>query len=80
MADFTIRIPQLSVAIAEATLIDVLVADGGQVNEGDALFLVETEKVETEIAAGASGTVRWTGEIGEVYPVGTEIGVIHDLG
>ena len=61
MADFTVHIPRLSVAISEATLIDVLVGDGGHVDEGDPLFLVETEKVETEVPAGASGTVHWTG-------------------
>ena len=60
MADFTVHIPRLSVAISEATLIDVLVDDGGHVDEGAPLFLVETEKVETEIPAGASGTVHWT--------------------
>jgi len=41
---------------------------------------VETEKVETEIPAGASGTVHWTGEIGTVYDIGVEIGVIRAPG
>lgn len=76
MADFTIRIPRTSVAVAEATFVDVLVPDGGHVDEGAPLFVVETEKVETEIVAGASGTVRWTGEVGETYEFGTEIGSI----
>lgn len=77
VADFTIRIPRLSVAISEATLVDVLVDEGKRVEEGEALYVVETEKVETEIAAGASGTVRWTGEIGTVYDIGAEIGLIN---
>ena len=77
MGDFTIRIPRVSVAISEATFVDVLVAEGQSVNEGDPLFVVETEKVETEIPAGASGTVHWTGEIGTVYDIGVEIGVIR---
>ena len=78
MSEFTIRIPRASVAISEATLIEQLVEEGGQVNEGDPLFVIETEKVETEIAAGASGTVHWTGQLEEVYEVGTEIGVIEE--
>jgi pyruvate/2-oxoglutarate dehydrogenase complex dihydrolipoamide acyltransferase (E2) component len=49
MSEFTIRIPRLSVAISEATLTEQLVEEGGHVNEGDPLFEVETEKVETEI-------------------------------
>ena len=78
MPEFTIRIPRASVAISEATLIEQLVEEGGQVNEGDPLFVIETEKVETEIAAGASGTVHWTGQLEEVFEVGTEIGVIEE--
>ena len=80
MSDFTIRIPRVSIAISEATFVDVLVGEGQQVEEGDPLFVVETEKVETEIPAGASGAVHWTGEIGTVYDIGTEIGVIRALG
>jgi len=80
MGDFAIRIPRVSIAISEATFVDVLVAEGQSVNEGDPLFVVETEKVETEIPAGASGTVHWTGEIGTVYDIGVEIGVIRAPG
>jgi pyruvate/2-oxoglutarate dehydrogenase complex dihydrolipoamide acyltransferase (E2) component len=80
MADFTIRIPRVSVAISEATLVDVLVKDGEPVHEGDPLFVIETEKVETEIVAGASGTVHWTEGVGTVYDIGAEIGVIYTGG
>ncbi|RDH78536.1 dihydrolipoamide acyltransferase [Mycolicibacterium moriokaense] len=76
MADFIIRIPRTSVAVAEAELTELLVADGGHVDEGDVLFSVATEKVEQEIEAGASGTVRWTGTVGTTYDIGAEIGVI----
>jgi pyruvate/2-oxoglutarate dehydrogenase complex dihydrolipoamide acyltransferase (E2) component len=77
VADFTIRIPRVSVAISEATLTELLVDEGAHVEEGDPLFLIETEKVETEIEAGASGTVHWTASSGTVYELGAEIGVIH---
>ena len=80
MRDFAIRIPRVSIAISEATFVDVLVAEGKTVQEGDPLFVVETEKVETEIPAGASGTVHWTGDIGTVYDIGVEIGVIRAPG
>jgi pyruvate/2-oxoglutarate dehydrogenase complex dihydrolipoamide acyltransferase (E2) component len=77
MAGFTVRIPRTSVAVSEATLVQVLVDDGAEVGEGDPLFVIETEKVETEIPAGASGRVHWTGTVGDVYNIGTEIGVIE---
>jgi pyruvate/2-oxoglutarate dehydrogenase complex dihydrolipoamide acyltransferase (E2) component len=76
VADFIIRIPRTSVAVSEAELTELLVDDGAHVDEGSPLFTVATEKVEQEIEAGASGTVRWTGEIGTVYDIGAEIGLI----
>ncbi len=76
MADFVIRIPRVSVAVAEAELVELLVAAGDHVEEGQPLFSIATEKVEQEVEAGASGTVRWTGEVGTTYDIGAEIGVI----
>jgi pyruvate/2-oxoglutarate dehydrogenase complex dihydrolipoamide acyltransferase (E2) component len=76
VADFTIRIPRVSVAVSEAELTELLVAAGEHVEEGTPIFVIATEKVEQEIEAGASGVVRWTGEIGATYDIGTEIGVI----
>jgi pyruvate/2-oxoglutarate dehydrogenase complex dihydrolipoamide acyltransferase (E2) component len=76
MADFIIRIPRVSVAVSEAELIELLVEDGQRVEEGAPIYVIATEKVEQEIEAGASGTVQWTGEVGTVYDIGVEIGVI----
>jgi pyruvate/2-oxoglutarate dehydrogenase complex dihydrolipoamide acyltransferase (E2) component len=77
VADFVVRIPRVSVAISEATLVDVLVEEGAHVDEGAPLLVIETEKVETEIPAGASGTVHWTGAVGTAYDIGAEVGVIR---
>ena len=76
MAEFIIRIPRVSVAVSEAELIEFLVDDGQRVEEGKPIYVIATEKVEQEIEAGASGTVQWTGEVGSVYDIGVEIGVI----
>jgi pyruvate/2-oxoglutarate dehydrogenase complex dihydrolipoamide acyltransferase (E2) component len=80
MSEFTIRIPRSSIAISEATLVEQLVEEGDQVSEGDPLFAIETEKVESEIVAGASGTVHWTSELQTIYEVGAVIGVIQAEG
>jgi pyruvate/2-oxoglutarate dehydrogenase complex dihydrolipoamide acyltransferase (E2) component len=77
MADFVIRIPRVSVAVSEAELTELLVESGEHVEEGAPLFVIATEKVDQEIEAGASGTVHWTGEIGTVYDIGADIGVIN---
>ena len=76
MGDFVIRIPRVSVAVSEAELIDFLVEDGQHVEEGTPIYVIATEKVEQEIEAGAAGTVQWSGEVGGVYDIGVEIGVI----
>ena len=76
MGDFVIRIPRVSVAVAEAELTDFLVDAGQHVEEGTPIYVIATEKVEQEIEAGASGTVQWTGQIGITYDIGAEIGVI----
>jgi pyruvate/2-oxoglutarate dehydrogenase complex dihydrolipoamide acyltransferase (E2) component len=76
VADFVIRIPRTSVAVSEAELTELLVESGQHVEEGTPIFTVATEKAEQEIEAGASGTVRWTGEIGTTYDIGAQIGVI----
>ena len=76
MGEFLIRIPRVSVAVSEAELIELLVENGQHVDEGTPIYVIATEKVEQEIEAGASGTVQWTGEVGTVYDIGVEIGVI----
>ncbi|MDT5022170.1 MAG: hypothetical protein QOG47_3157 [Mycobacterium sp.] len=80
MAEFTIRIPRVSVAVSEAELTELLVPAGEHVEEGSPIFVIATEKVEQEIEAGASGTVQWTGEVGTTYDIGAEIGVITSHG
>jgi pyruvate/2-oxoglutarate dehydrogenase complex dihydrolipoamide acyltransferase (E2) component len=76
MADFVVRIPRVSVAVSEAELLEFLVESGSHVQEGAPLYVIATEKVDSEIEAGATGTVTWTGELGTTYDIGAEIGVI----
>ncbi len=63
--------------MTEGTLVEWLVADGDTVAAGDILYRVETDKVENEIEAPVAGVVRITGEEGETYDVGTQIGTIE---
>jgi len=70
MADFVIRIPRVSVAVSEAELTDLLVEAGQHVEAGTPIYVIATEKAESEIEAGASGTVQWTGRIGTIYEIG----------
>jgi pyruvate/2-oxoglutarate dehydrogenase complex dihydrolipoamide acyltransferase (E2) component len=61
----------------EGAISEWLVDDGATVAEGDPLYILESDKVENEVAAPASGVLRQTGAAGEAHPVGTEIGTIE---
>jgi pyruvate/2-oxoglutarate dehydrogenase complex dihydrolipoamide acyltransferase (E2) component len=75
--DVPVRLPKLSMAVSEATLVEWLVEDGAPVTEGQPIYAIETEKVETEVEATTSGLLRQRGQAGVSYPVGTEIGMIE---
>lgn len=71
------RMPKPGDAITEAILLTVVVADGAHVDEGAPLYVLETDKVEMEIAAPCAGTVHWSAEEGETYEVGALLGTIE---
>lgn len=71
-----ISIPKLGFSMTEGTLIEWMVPDGAQVEAGQIIYRLETDKVENDIESPASGVLRISGEEGEVYEVGTQIGEI----
>jgi len=77
MAEFPIRIPKVSTAMFEATLVSWIVEEGHKVDDGEPLYFIETDKVETEVTAPTTGLVHWTAPLGETYNVGTQIGHIE---
>ena len=72
----TLIMPKLEMSMQEGTLAEWVIADGGEVKEGDVIYLLETDKTSREIEAPASGKLVHTAEAGEVYSCGTEIGEI----
>jgi pyruvate/2-oxoglutarate dehydrogenase complex dihydrolipoamide acyltransferase (E2) component len=72
-----IRIPKIGMSATEMVLAEWMFADGEQVNEGDVIYTVETDKTTSEVEAQASGILRVTGVEGETYPVGELIGTIE---
>lgn len=69
--------PKLGAAMTEGTLAEWLVADGDQVDAGDPLYRVETDKVDNEIESPVAGTVHLAAAAGGVYPVGTPLARIE---
>jgi pyruvate/2-oxoglutarate dehydrogenase complex dihydrolipoamide acyltransferase (E2) component len=73
-----VRMPKPGDAITEAELIELYVADGDHVSEGDPLYQIATDKVEMDIEAPASGVVAWKVSAGETYSVGELLAVIGE--
>lgn len=72
-----VLLPKLGFSMNEGTLSEWLVADGGQVTEGQPLFALESDKSTNEVESPATGTLRILKPTGETYEVGTVLGVIE---
>jgi 2-oxoglutarate dehydrogenase E2 component (dihydrolipoamide succinyltransferase) len=74
-----ITVPQLGESIVEATVGQWFKRAGDQVSEGDAVVELETDKVNMEVAAPASGTLsEILKEAGETVNVGEALGVVQE--
>jgi pyruvate/2-oxoglutarate dehydrogenase complex dihydrolipoamide acyltransferase (E2) component len=71
-----LTIPKLQMSTTEGTLAEWLVDDGEEVEEGQPIYCLETDKSVQEIESPASGRLTQKVPAGETYPVGTEIGEI----
>jgi pyruvate/2-oxoglutarate dehydrogenase complex dihydrolipoamide acyltransferase (E2) component len=71
-----LTIPRLEMGMTEGNLAQWLVEDGAQVNEGDPIYVLETDKAAQDITAPASGKLVQRAAAGQTYPVGEEIGEI----
>lgn len=68
--------PKLGMYEDDVTLVDWLITDGTPVEIGDPLFVMETEKVETEIECEDAGIVVIEAVPGYTAPIGSRIGYI----
>ena len=73
-----IIMPKLGLTMEEGTVVEWKVAVGDQVNAGDILCIIETDKITNEIEAKEAGIVK---EIlvaeGDTVPVQTVIAIIE---
>jgi pyruvate/2-oxoglutarate dehydrogenase complex dihydrolipoamide acyltransferase (E2) component len=72
----TLTIPKLEMSMVEGTLAEWVAADRAQVNEGQVIYILETDKTARDIEAPTSGTLVHKAAAGETYEVGFEIGEI----
>src|SRR5512133_3669409 len=73
----TVTMPKLGFDMQEGTLVRWVKAEGEQVNKGEVLAEIETDKATVEVESNFSGVVaRQLVSQGDVVPVGTPIAVI----
>ncbi|MEL7190441.1 MAG: biotin/lipoyl-containing protein, partial [Pseudomonadota bacterium] len=71
MGEYVIKLPDVGEGVAEAELVEWLVAEGDLVKEDQALGSVMTDKASVEIPSPVQGTVTKLGaEIGDTIAVG----------
>jgi pyruvate dehydrogenase E2 component (dihydrolipoamide acetyltransferase) len=73
----TISMPKLGFDMAEGTLVRWVKNEGENVNKGDVLAEIETDKATVEVESSASGVVRkLLVEAGSVVPIGNPIAIV----
>ena len=73
----TITMPKLGFDMAEGTLVRWAKNEGENVNKGDVLAEIETDKATVEVESSASGVVRkLLVDAGAIVPIGAPIAII----
>ena len=75
-----IKMPKMGATMTEGTLTNWIVKEGDTVEEGDAIFEVETDKLSNEIESYEDGTILKILEEGSTVPCQTPVAVICEEG
>ncbi|MBU8906124.1 dihydrolipoamide acetyltransferase family protein [Desertibacillus haloalkaliphilus] len=73
-----LRIPKIGVEMQSAVIDQWNIEEGNQVEKGDIILTIQTEKVTYEIDSPASGFVKVIGHEGEEYDVGVVVATIAE--
>ena len=68
------RMPKLGLTMEAGTIVGWHVDDGAEVTKGMAVLAIETDKVESDVEASASGRLHQIGAPGETFDCGARIG------
>ena len=71
-----IKVPSVGESVTEAVLAQWFKKDGDRVQKGEALFVIETDKVTLEVEAEAEGVLKISVEEGETVAIGAVVGTI----
>jgi pyruvate/2-oxoglutarate dehydrogenase complex dihydrolipoamide acyltransferase (E2) component len=65
-----LKMPRLAISMEEGTLAQWLAEDGSTVTQGQAIYVVESEKSASEIPSPAAGILKHVAQVNSVYKVG----------
>ena len=68
------QMPKLGLTMEEGTILDWLVTDGAEVEQGTAVLTIETDKVASDVEASRSGVLHITANAGDTFACGARIG------
>lgn len=72
-----VLMPKWGLSMSEGVLVDWLVDEGAEINVGDEIMEVETDKIASAVEAADAGVLRRrVGDAGETYPVRALLGVL----
>lgn len=72
-----VKIPQIGESVTEVTLASWLVSDGDQVDEGDNLCEIESDKANMELPAETAGVITFKASEGDELKIGAVIATIE---
>ena len=73
-----VSISKMGMAMEEGTIVEWLVSDGESVEVGRPIYILNSDKIDTEIECQAAGTIHLLAEEGQTLPVGTPIAEVHE--
>ena len=75
-----IYLVKVGMSMTEGMVSEWFIEDGGQVKKGDLVYALETEKVNLDVDADYSGTVKHLAEVGVTLEPGDLVGYIFEPG
>ncbi|MGI9053640.1 MAG: dihydrolipoamide acetyltransferase family protein [Ilumatobacteraceae bacterium] len=72
--------PKLGLTMEEGTIVEWLVPDGADVDEGSPVLVIQTDKVETEVNVVGSGRLQQVAGVGDTLACGEVVGVLLGAG
>lgn len=73
-----VKIPSVGESVSSGTISQWHKSDGDQVNPGDMLLTLETDKISTEIEAQSAGVLRIKAQEGEEVEIGAVVALIEE--